>query len=422
MLFLKQSNFIGLHSTKRITSLSFNKRMTILTGYNGTGKTSVLHGIYQTIDNMDKSTNSKSFLSPRSDWGIDLKITDNKFSENYKNEIRALQLTMPKLDLLIQLRYLVFKRYDFREVKNITIREPFTQDLIEFYSTLEKELSSPNKSVNSTSVFTTDKRKEDSTELFALQVSVPPFNHPSLVQVLDKYRRELEANNKLSAIFYVNESLYDSKKLSNEEIFNELDVFSKNNNLDKSIYILLNELRGQVFTKEDDLSAFILEKFLKLKSLNNEDINEIQLKADLSNIINEKKFTKDALNLIQVIDSFFAQIGKKAHIGHDGLIYFTENKNIIRWYDCSKGEKNLICLLLIVFLNKDNNTIFIFDEPDLAMHIEWQSKLLSTFLELAPKSQFIISTHSPALIPKDIEDIGFINLSKIKKEVESKIG
>lgn len=52
------------------------------------------------------------------------------------------------------------------------------------------------------------------------------------------------------------------------------------------------------------------------------------------------------------------------------------------------------------------------------MHVEWQRILLSTFLELAPKSQFFISTHSPALIPRDIEDVGFINVTKLKNSVE----
>jgi len=72
----------------------------------------------------------------------------------------------------------------------------------------------------------------------------------------------------------------------------------------------------------------------------------------------------------------------------------------------------------MVFLYRDNNTIYLFDEPDLAMHIEWQRILLPTFLEIAPNSQFIISTHSPALIPRDVSQVGFINVSKLKEKVE----
>ena len=140
----------------------------------------------------------------------------------------------------------------------------------------------------------------------------------------------------------------------------------------------------------------------------------------------KKRFTKEANYFLDKINLFFEQINKKVLLSDDGLIYFKEiihkrsgvQEKEIQWYDCSKGEKNLICLLLIVFLYKDSNTIFIFDEPDLAMHVEWQRILLSTFLELAPKSQFFISTHSPALIPRDIEDVGFINVTKLKNSVE----
>ncbi|MGQ6545689.1 AAA family ATPase, partial [Serratia sp. IR-2025] len=48
--------------------------------------------------------------------------------------------------------------------------------------------------------------------------------------------------------------------------------------------------------------------------------------------------------------------------------------------------------------NRDKIVIFIFDEPDLSLHIEWQDLLLPAFKELAPNRKFIISTHSPALI------------------------
>ena len=73
----------------------------------------------------------------------------------------------------------------------------------------------------------------------------------------------------------------------------------------------------------------------------------------------------------------------------------------------------------MVFIYKDNNTIFIMDEPDLAMHVNWQKKLLRTFLDIAPNAQFILSTHSPALIPNDKKDIGFINVTKLKELMES---
>ena len=141
------------------------------------------------------------------------------------------------------------------------------------------------------------------------------------------------------------------------------------------------------------------------------------MKEYFSEILDKKRYTNEALYFIEKLDLFFNQINKKSHISDDGSIYFTENKKIINWYDCSKGEKNLLCLLLIVFLFRNKNTIFIFDEPDLSIHIEWQSKLLQVFLELAPNSQFFISTHSPALIPSDLENIDFINI-KEKKQVE----
>ncbi|HCD6574796.1 TPA: ATP-binding protein, partial [Klebsiella pneumoniae] len=60
--------------------------------------------------------------------------------------------------------------------------------------------------------------------------------------------------------------------------------------------------------------------------------------------------------------------------------------------------KTLISLFLVTYLNRDKNVIFLFDEPDLSLHIKWQKILIENLAKMAPSSQFIISTHSPALI------------------------
>ena len=55
-------------------------------------------------------------------------------------------------------------------------------------------------------------------------------------------------------------------------------------------------------------------------------------------------------------------------------------------------------MLLLVFLHRDSVRIFLFDEPETALHLTWQHKLPEAFEQLAPNSQFIITTHSPGIV------------------------
>lgn len=37
------------------------------------------------------------------------------------------------------------------------------------------------------------------------------------------------------------------------------------------------------------------------------------------------------------------------------------------------------------------------DEPEIALHVSWQYKLLDTLTNLNPEAQFIVTTHSPSI-------------------------
>lgn len=66
----------------------------------------------------------------------------------------------------------------------------------------------------------------------------------------------------------------------------------------------------------------------------------------------------------------------------------------------SSGEKQLIILLTEALLQKSKETLFIADEPELSLHIEWQRKVISSISILNPNAQIIIATHSPEIVGK----------------------
>lgn len=77
----------------------------------------------------------------------------------------------------------------------------------------------------------------------------------------------------------------------------------------------------------------------------------------------------------------------------------------------SSGEKQLIILLTEALLQKGEEALFIADEPELSLHIEWQRKVIPSIRKLNPNSQIIVATHSPEIVGRFKERV--INMEKI---------
>ena len=83
----------------------------------------------------------------------------------------------------------------------------------------------------------------------------------------------------------------------------------------------------------------------------------------------------------------------------DRLFAKTEKDNgeVIPLYKLSSGEKQLLLILLKVFLMEEEPYILLMDEPEISLHIEWQYRLFEEIRLLNPNCQIITSTHSPSL-------------------------
>ena len=88
-------------------------------------------------------------------------------------------------------------------------------------------------------------------------------------------------------------------------------------------------------------------------------------------------------------------------------------KQFINISSLSSGEKQLFILLSEALLQNKKSQLFIADEPELSLHIDWQRRVLNTLLELNPKAQIIVATHSPEIASKFPNNI--INMSNITK-------
>ncbi|MBR2253394.1 MAG: AAA family ATPase [Prevotella sp.] len=64
----------------------------------------------------------------------------------------------------------------------------------------------------------------------------------------------------------------------------------------------------------------------------------------------------------------------------------------------SSGEKQMLTILLAVYLENGEHYVLFMDEPEVSLHVEWQKQLISIIRQLNPNVQIILSTHSPAMI------------------------
>lgn len=66
----------------------------------------------------------------------------------------------------------------------------------------------------------------------------------------------------------------------------------------------------------------------------------------------------------------------------------------------SSGEKQIVILLSEMLLHKNENILFIADEPELSLHIDWQREIVGAIHELNKNAQLIFATHSPEVVSR----------------------
>ena len=66
----------------------------------------------------------------------------------------------------------------------------------------------------------------------------------------------------------------------------------------------------------------------------------------------------------------------------------------------SSGEKQLLIILGEALLQERKPWIYIADEPEISLHVEWQESLVQNILAINPNAQIVFATHSPDIVSK----------------------
>ena len=97
-----------------------------------------------------------------------------------------------------------------------------------------------------------------------------------------------------------------------------------------------------------------------------------------------------------VINGLFQETER--HIEIEGNKFNIVSKGQILPIDAlSSGEKQILLIMLRVFLLEGKESYVLLDEPENSLDISWQYKLIDTLTKLNPNAQFFITTHSPSI-------------------------
>ncbi|MBP5715129.1 MAG: AAA family ATPase [Prevotella sp.] len=144
-----------------------------------------------------------------------------------------------------------------------------------------------------------------------------------------------------------------------------------------------------------DFQLFHLQrKYLDYQvNIGNRIIAELQTgNTDAAQHLSEKK-----MRFQDIVDDLFAETGKKI-VRTENEIRFSQIGETLVPYQLSSGEKQMLAILLTVLVEDNQPYVLFMDEPEVSLHIEWQKRLIDLCLELNPRVQIILTTHSPAVI------------------------
>ena len=98
---------------------------------------------------------------------------------------------------------------------------------------------------------------------------------------------------------------------------------------------------------------------------------------------------------------FFAKLKALKNSGYlDRVVinFHKEFKEPVLLDDLSEGEKQILLTSLLTRITEQDDCLYLFDECDAYLHLEWQRKFSSVFATLTTNGQILITTHSPSTI------------------------
>lgn len=143
---------------------------------------------------------------------------------------------------------------------------------------------------------------------------------------------------------------------------------------------------------------------------NQQNVKKILKIADHIDEYNKKSSQINERNsvFLKAINRFLFASRKLIEFDNRGNISFkTQSGDLFRGIESlSSGEVQVFVIIAHLFYNPNAQmgNVFIIDEPELSLHIQWQEIFVDAILEASRDVQFVLATHSPSIILDRLSD------------------
>lgn len=184
-------------------------------------------------------------------------------------------------------------------------------------------------------------------------------------------------------------SILDGLKLNSDE--NEkYEVFFED---------MISEYRKFTVEKAKDIDIFnFYRKYCEVAKIK----NIVKIAKEMEE--RKSKVRKPIELFLDTINSFISNSEDRKEIKLDpmGQVYFVTkySKQKLSVHNLSSGEKQLLIFFanLIFNVKPDSSGIFVVDEPELSLHLDWQRIFVEKTMEINQNIQLIFATHAPEII------------------------
>lgn len=362
-MIIKHLNIQGLNESESPIDIEFNNDINIITGRNGSGKTTVLKVMWYCISgNIERAIDEIVF--------DEVTVTTHKYtlfiskSVNKERNFVTIKVDDNNGIELLNKKELT-NRNNATEIANqLTIKLVQTSVFFPTFRRIEGGFSMTGTSRHNKRVITHrgeeiviqqggNSEIQDALQAHASRLSVRNHKFVSSISTVDirqlVSRRHSEATTKVD----------NHSKLLSDKIFNEIKRY-----------------KGSEVPDEKALKA-------ALSTLDN--INQ--------DVVEFENIREGAFQSLTVLSDIIVTIFEHKGIRLNPRVVLGDIDNSINSEQLSAGEKQMLSFLCYNALYKEC-PLFI-DEPELSLHVDWQRILLDVMIEQGTSNQMFIATHSP---------------------------
>lgn len=348
----------GLFGKSAVMSYNFHDDLNILTGRNGSGKTTIMKLVWLII-----SGNVVTALREVSFSRCTLVTSEYTCTVTRTGPIQC------KIELEIDGERQLFEDDDIEDPEY----EPFSE------SDSAEEKANPHIIAKGSSIFFPTFRRIEGG--FSLVAGRSPRSR-TLVKPTS------EIDDALSAL---------SRRLTNGE-----HTFVAAISTQDIVSLLLRRYASfseEINAHQEDVSRNVINKIKHFeRTQSNRQDAEALLSETRAEIEKIEDFRAYIMQPLSAVRSLAERLFQHAGIQFDKRLSFGDAAEAINSEQLSAGEKQM--LSFICYNSFHNNSVIFIDEPELSLHVDWQRQLYPILESQKSGNQFIFATHSPFIYGK----------------------